>query len=47
VPAKHCPSGGITEREIIGECEEFEWAKGRGREHLEDVGVDGGIIFLN
>jgi len=45
VPAKHCPGDGITEREIVGECEEFEWANGRGREHLADVGVDGGIIF--
>jgi hypothetical protein len=42
---QNCLGDGITEREIVGECEEFERANGRGIEHSKDVGVDGRIIL--
>jgi hypothetical protein len=29
----------------FGECEDFEWANGRGKKHLKDVGVGGRIKF--
>jgi hypothetical protein len=37
--AKHCPGDGVTEREVVGEREQFEWANGRGRVHLKDDSV--------